>query len=100
MERAEILTENSKWKVVNRCAGDAGWRHSGAVQIWIEARSSLHPIHGEGTGDQGEAELEVTDGRIDLSVPLKARIELPVEADYAPGMPPGHGVRRRIGAQK
>jgi hypothetical protein len=48
-------------------------------QVWIEARSSLHPIHGEGTGIQGEAELEVNDGQIDLSVPPRGRIEFPVE---------------------
>jgi hypothetical protein len=48
-------------------------------QVWIEARSSLHPIHGQGTGIQGEAELEVTDGQIDLSVPPRGRIEFPVE---------------------
>jgi hypothetical protein len=54
-------------------------------QVWIEARSSLHPIHGQGTGIQGEAELEVTDGQIDLSVPPRGRIEFPVER-LTPGM--------------
>ena len=48
-------------------------------RVWIEARSSLHPIHGEGTGIEGEAELGVTNGRIDLNVPPKGRIEIPVE---------------------
>jgi hypothetical protein len=48
-------------------------------QVWIEARSSLHPIHGKGTGIRGEGELEVTNGMIDLNVPLKGHIKLPVD---------------------
>jgi polyisoprenoid-binding protein YceI len=69
-------------------------------QIWIEARSSLHPIHGEGTGIQGEAELEVTDGKIDLTVPPKARIELPVEQLRSGNALQDMEMRRRIEAQK
>jgi polyisoprenoid-binding protein YceI len=69
-------------------------------QIWIEARSSLHPIHGEGTGIQGEAELEVTDGWIDLSVPPKAHIELPVERLHSGNALQDMEMRRRIEAQK
>jgi hypothetical protein len=60
-------------------------------QVWIEARSSLHPIHGEGTGIQGEAELEVNDGQIDLSVPPRGRIEFPVERLSFRECSPGHG---------
>jgi polyisoprenoid-binding protein YceI len=69
-------------------------------QLWIEARSSLHPIHGEGTGIQGEAELEVTDGRIDLRVPPRARIELPVERLRSGNALQDIEMRRRIEAQK
>jgi polyisoprenoid-binding protein YceI len=69
-------------------------------RIWIEARSSLHPIHGEGTGIQGGAELEVTDGKIDLSVPLKARIEFPVEQLHSGNALQDMEMRRRIEAQK
>jgi polyisoprenoid-binding protein YceI len=69
-------------------------------QVWIEARSSLHPIHGEGTGIQGEAELEVNDGQIDLSVPPKGRIELPVERLRSGNALQDMEMRRRIEAQK
>ena len=69
-------------------------------QVWIEARSSLHPIHGEGTGIQGEAELEVSDGEIDLSAPPKARIELPVERLRSGNALQDIEMRRRIEAQK
>lgn len=48
-------------------------------QVWIEARSSLHPIHGEGKGLEGSIEAEVVDGRLDLNGPPQIRVELPVE---------------------
>lgn len=49
-------------------------------QVWIEARSSLHPIHGEGRGLEGSIEAEVIDGRLDLNGAPKIRLELPVES--------------------
>lgn len=47
--------------------------------MWIEARSSLHPIHGEATGLEGSIEADVTDGRVDFGDTPKIRVELPVE---------------------
>jgi polyisoprenoid-binding protein YceI len=49
-------------------------------QVWIEARSSLHPIHGEGRGLEGSIEAEMIDGRLDLNGVPKIRLELPVES--------------------
>jgi polyisoprenoid-binding protein YceI len=49
-------------------------------QVWIEARSSLHPIHGEGRGLEGSIEAEVIDGRLDLNGVPKIRLQLPVES--------------------
>lgn len=48
-------------------------------QVWIEAKSSLHPIHGEARGMAGSIRAELADGRLDLSSPVEIRIELPVE---------------------
>ena len=48
-------------------------------QVWIEARSSLHPIHGEGKGLEGVVEAAVTDGRLDLNGDTLIRLELPVD---------------------
>ena len=48
-------------------------------KVWIEARSSMHPIHGEAEGLEGSIEAEVADGRIDVSGVPKIQIELPVE---------------------
>jgi polyisoprenoid-binding protein YceI len=47
--------------------------------VWIEARSSLHPIHGEATGLGGYLEVEMADGRLDLSAPAEMHVELPME---------------------
>jgi polyisoprenoid-binding protein YceI len=47
--------------------------------VWIEARSSLHPIHGEGRRLEGTVETGVSDGRLDLNGATTIRVELPVE---------------------
>ncbi len=46
--------------------------------IAIEARSSLHPIHGEATGLTGVIEAEIADGQLDLNAPPTLRLEVPV----------------------
>ena len=69
-------------------------------QLWIEARSSLHPIHGEGIGIEGEVDLEIDDGRIALSGTPKARIGLPVEHLRSGNALQDMEMRRRVEAQK
>jgi polyisoprenoid-binding protein YceI len=48
-------------------------------RIVLEARSSLHPIHGEATGLEGSIEADVTDGHVEFGETPKIRVELPVE---------------------
>lgn len=48
-------------------------------RVWIEARSSMHPIHGEAEGLEGSIEADVAEGRIDVAGEPKIQIELPVE---------------------
>jgi polyisoprenoid-binding protein YceI len=48
-------------------------------RVWVEARSSVHPIHGQADGARGTIEGEVADGRPRLSSPPVMRLELPVE---------------------
>ena len=48
-------------------------------KVWIEARSSMHPIHGEADGLEGSIEADVADGRIDVAGVPRISIELPVE---------------------
>ena len=49
-------------------------------QVWIEAKSSLHPIRGEGKGMSGSIEAEVVDGRLNLNGTPQIRLEMPIEA--------------------
>ena len=48
-------------------------------KVWIEARSSMHPIHGEAEGLEGSIEAEMAEGRIDVSGLPRIQIELPVD---------------------
>lgn len=69
-------------------------------QLWIDAKSSLHPIHGQAVGLEGEVEVKVDDGRLDLSVPPRGRVELPVERLTSGNALLDHEMRRRIEARK
>jgi polyisoprenoid-binding protein YceI len=48
-------------------------------KVWIEARSSLHPIHGEASGLSGVVEADVADGHVAFNGAPKISVELPVE---------------------
>jgi polyisoprenoid-binding protein YceI len=49
-------------------------------RLWIEARSSVHPIHAECKGPEGFVEVAVTgEGDLDLRHPVTARLELAVD---------------------
>jgi len=48
-------------------------------KVWIEARSSLHPIHGEASGLLGVVEADVADGHVAFNGAPKISVELPVE---------------------
>ena len=48
-------------------------------KVWIEARSSMHPIQGEADGLEGSIEAELADGRIDVSGVPRIQIKLPVD---------------------
>jgi len=73
----------------------------GQSRVWIEARSTLHPIRAESAGLEGwlEAELDAS-GRVDPAVAPRARVTLPVEL-----LSSGNGfydreMRRRVEARK
>lgn len=47
--------------------------------VWIDARSSLHPIHSETTGMEGYFDGEVDgDGLLDVTAPAQASLELEI----------------------
>jgi polyisoprenoid-binding protein YceI len=54
------------------------YRITPASTVGIEARSSLHPIHGEATGVRGELDVELDGDALDLSAPARMRLECPV----------------------
>jgi polyisoprenoid-binding protein YceI len=49
-------------------------------RVWIEAKSSLHPIHSESNGLEGFFDAEILGGgRIDPTVPPRAHLEVTVD---------------------
>ena len=70
-------------------------------RIWIEARSSLHPIHSETKGLEGWLDVEIEDGgQLSLSVAPKALLELPVELLSSGNPLYDREMRRRIDAPR
>lgn len=47
--------------------------------VWVRARSSMHPIHGEASGLEGSIEAELNDGRLHLNGTSRIQIQLPVD---------------------
>jgi polyisoprenoid-binding protein YceI len=52
----------------------------GRSRLWVEARSSLHPIKAESAQLQGYIEAEMASSGLDLKVQPQARIEVAVES--------------------
>ena len=52
----------------------------GRSKLWVDARSSLHPIRVESSALSGAIELELADGRVDLSKPPSGTLELEAES--------------------
>jgi polyisoprenoid-binding protein YceI len=48
-------------------------------RVWVETKTSVHPIHGEATGLGGFIEAQIKDGHLDLTEPPKARVEFPID---------------------
>jgi polyisoprenoid-binding protein YceI len=47
-------------------------------EAWVDAETSVHPIHGHAGGLEGAIEAEVAGGALDLSVQPKMRLELAI----------------------
>lgn len=69
-------------------------------RVWIEAESSVHPIHGESTGLRGYVEAATNDGYLDLSTPATFSVELPVEQLKSGNKLQDREMARRIDAKK
>jgi len=71
--------------------------------VWIDARSSLHPINTKTDGLVGFLEFSVDgdDGRIDLSgAPPQGRLSLPVERLHSGNALEDRELKRRISARR
>jgi hypothetical protein len=69
--------------------------------VWIDARSSLHPIHTRTDGLEGSIELEArVDGSIDLAVPPTGRLSLRVDRLRSGNTFEERELRRRIDARR
>lgn len=70
-------------------------------QVWIDARSSLHPIHTHTTGLEGFVDIVLRpDGTIDLAVAPTARLSLPVDKLSSGNPLQDRELRRRISARQ
>lgn len=73
----------------------------GRSRVWIEARSSLHPIHSETDGLEGWLELELNGGgRVNLDAPAGGHLELPVEQLRSGNSLEDRELKRRIDARR
>lgn len=68
--------------------------------VWTEARSNVHPIHGEANGFAGYIEAGVTGGRLDPSTPVKGRVELPLTRFRSGNPLQDREMQRRIDAHR
>jgi polyisoprenoid-binding protein YceI len=48
-------------------------------RVWLEASSSVHPIHGEASGLSGSIDVQFDGNGLDLSASPDIKVELPVE---------------------
>ncbi|MGH9086514.1 MAG: YceI family protein [Acidimicrobiales bacterium] len=70
-------------------------------RVWIDARSSLHPIHSEVTGVTGWFEADVQGGgRVNPTVPVRAHVELDVANLSSGNALYDREMRRRINARQ
>src|SRR5437868_1373129 len=70
-------------------------------RVWIEARSSLHPIDTETAGIEGWLDLVINDdGEVDVRVPAQGHLELPVRQLRSGNPLQDRELQRRIDARR
>ncbi len=72
----------------------------GRSRLWVEARSSLHPIKAETTGMGGYIETEMAPGGPDLKVAPQGRIEVDVDSLKTGNALYDHELERQIEVRK
>ena len=70
-------------------------------QVFMDARSSLHPIHTRTSGLEGFLDVDVrSDGRVNLQVPAYAKLSLPVDRLASGNALEDRELKRRIDARR
>jgi polyisoprenoid-binding protein YceI len=69
-------------------------------KVFIEATSSVHPIHGEASGLEGSINADFNGDGLDLSSPPEMTVELPVEALKSGNKLEDGEMMRRIDARR
>jgi YceI-like domain len=70
-------------------------------QVWIDARSNVHPIHSATTGLEGYVDVDVVpDGTIDLSTPPYGKLSLSVDKLKGGNRMEDREMQKRIDAQR
>ncbi|HWC38347.1 MAG TPA: YceI family protein [Acidimicrobiales bacterium] len=72
----------------------------GRSGVWTESRSSVHPIRGQAVGLEGDIDVRLTDGRLDLSTPPSIHLELDVERLRSGNSLYDNEMQRRIEARR
>jgi polyisoprenoid-binding protein YceI len=69
--------------------------------VWVDGRSSLHPINTETRGLEGWVEVAThADGSLDTAVPVTGRLELPVDRLSSGNQLYDRELKRRIDARR
>jgi polyisoprenoid-binding protein YceI len=68
--------------------------------VRIDARSSVHPLHGEADDLEGYLDVELADGQVDLSQPVAMRFEVPVDRLRSGNPLYDDELQRRLDARK
>jgi polyisoprenoid-binding protein YceI len=70
-------------------------------QVWIEARSNVHPIHSQTDGLEGFVELTLgADGAVDVNSGASAQLSLPVDRLRSGNVLEERELKRRIEARR
>jgi polyisoprenoid-binding protein YceI len=69
--------------------------------VWIDAKSSVHPIHSQSDGLEGYVELAIgEDGAVEESAAASARLSLPVDRLRSGNVFEERELKRRIDARR
>jgi hypothetical protein len=69
------------------------------AKVWIQARSSMHPLSIEASGLEGWIDLTFIEDKLDLSEPVEGRLGLPVDKLTCGSRLEDVELRRRIDAR-